>query len=261
VHITSEAPWDPNVLDHIPPIEWYKSQPQSLTLIEESSYDQHGECNESTRCVAKKDEKALDAETPTDDLNYNTSKETLTDTPIETSKSDMRAHLHNLIQDEIVPEHRVFFVGRHILKVDINHREAHLIRRSPREHPTTVNLSVRLGCSPRDHPPPVDCPVKPRARKKSAILIPPVRDAPVGTPIKTMDGNLLGQNKDLSPDDQAKTRTDYNNPAKINNHEMDLRLWMAAPCTKLKKVEATEYKKFFFGMPTKTFKKTFNTTM
>jgi hypothetical protein len=32
VHIPSEAPWDPKVLDHIPPIEWHKNQPQSLTI-------------------------------------------------------------------------------------------------------------------------------------------------------------------------------------------------------------------------------------
>jgi hypothetical protein len=59
VHITSEAPWDPKVLDHIPPIEWHNNQPQSLTLIKESPYDQHDEYKESTStpCVAKEDEK------------------------------------------------------------------------------------------------------------------------------------------------------------------------------------------------------------
>jgi hypothetical protein len=37
-------------------------------------------------------------------------------------------------------------------------------------------------------------------------------------------------------------------------------MWTAAPRTKLKKVDATMYKKFFLGMPTKTIEKTFDTT-
>jgi hypothetical protein len=70
IHITSEAPWDPKVLDHIPPIEWYKNQPQSLQLIEESPFDQHVEYKDSSPLVVKKEDKILDAETPTDDPNY-----------------------------------------------------------------------------------------------------------------------------------------------------------------------------------------------
>ena len=53
------------------------------------------------------------------------------------------------------------------------------------------------------------------------ILIPQDREAPVGVPIKTMDGNPLGQSNDLSPDDQVEVRTDCNNPAKVNDHDMD----------------------------------------
>jgi hypothetical protein len=173
---------------------------------------------------------------------------------IETSKSDMRVYLHNLVQDEIVPECGIFFAGRQILEVDIDYREAPLTRRTPRDP------SVKARHSPRDHPPPVNRPVKPRVRKKTDILVPPDRDAPAGVPIKTMDGNPLGQNKDLSPDDQVEKRTDYNNPAKVNDHKMDLRLWTASPRAKLKKVDATIYKKFFFGMPTKTIEKTFDAT-
>jgi hypothetical protein len=98
-HVTPEAPWDPKVLDHIPPIEWCKNQPQSLTLIEESLYNQHGVCKESTPRPTDKKERVLDAEKPINDLNCNTTKETLADTPIETSKSDMRVYPHNLIRD------------------------------------------------------------------------------------------------------------------------------------------------------------------
>jgi hypothetical protein len=181
-----------------------QNQPQSLTLIEESPFDQHGEYKESTPRVAKKDEKVLDAETPTDDPNYDAAKKKLGDPVIETSKSDMRPHLHNLVRDEIVPECGVFFPGRQILEVDIDHREAHPVRCSPREHPTSGGLSVKARCSPHDHLPSVDRPVKPRAQKKTAILIPLDRDAPFRAPIKTMDGNQLGMNKDLSPDDQAE---------------------------------------------------------
>jgi hypothetical protein len=112
----------------------------------------------------------------------------------------------------------------------------------------------------RDHPPPVVRPVRSRVKKKTDILTPPDRDAPTGVPMKTMDGNPLGQSKDLSPDDQGKKRTDYNNPAKVNDHDMDQHLWTAAPRTKLKKVDAALHKKFFLGMPTKTIEKMFDAT-
>ena len=140
VHIASEAPWDPKVLDHVPPIKRYKEQPQSLKLIEESLFDQHGECKESSSPVSEKEDKVLDAKTPTDDPNYG-------NTTIETSKSNMRAHLHNLVWDEIVPEHRIFFTGRQILEVDIDCREEQPTRCNPRG-PSTKNRR-----SPRDHPP------------------------------------------------------------------------------------------------------------
>jgi hypothetical protein len=97
VHITSETPWVPKVLDHIPPIKWCKMQPQSLTLIKESPYNQHGEYKESTPHVIKKDKKVFDAKTPTNNPTYDTYKETIADIPIEMSKSDMRTHPHNLV--------------------------------------------------------------------------------------------------------------------------------------------------------------------
>jgi hypothetical protein len=95
VHITSETPWDPKVLGHIPPIEWYKNQPQSVSLIKESPYNQHGNCKESTPHVAKKDERVFDAETPTDDPNYNASKETLGGISIGTS-SQTWEHIYTI---------------------------------------------------------------------------------------------------------------------------------------------------------------------
>ena len=115
--ITSDAPWDPKVLDYVPPIEWYKEQPQSLKLIEESIFDQHGEYKDSTTPDLTKEDQILDAETPTDDPNYKA--------PIETSKSDMWVCLHNLIRGETIPEYRTFFAGRQVLEIDIDHRVAH----------------------------------------------------------------------------------------------------------------------------------------
>ena len=52
---------------------------------------------------SEKEDKVLDAETPTDDPNY--------EAMIETSKSYMRAYLHNLIRDKTIPEYRIFFAG------------------------------------------------------------------------------------------------------------------------------------------------------
>ena len=204
VPITSEAPWDPKVLDHIPPFEWYKEQPQTLKLIKESIFDQHGKYKDS---VVPDSKWKTDAETPTDDPNYKAT--------IETSKSDMRAYLHNLIRDETIPEYRIFFARRQVLVVDIDYRVAHPNKRVQKDP------SIKTRCSPRDHPPPIDRPVKPRVRKKTNIMIPPDRDAPIGVPIKTMDGTPLGQSTELSPDDQVEVRMDYNNPAKVNDHDMD----------------------------------------
>ena len=121
VPITSDAPWDPKVLDHAPPIKWYKEQPQTLKLIEESIFDQHGECKDSITPDLTKEDQVLDAATPTDDPNY--------EAPLETSKSDMRVYLHNLIRGETIPEYRIFFAGRQVLEIDIDHREAHPNRR------------------------------------------------------------------------------------------------------------------------------------
>ena len=90
--ITSDAPWDPKVLDYIPPIEWYNEQVEALKLIEDSIFDQHGEYKDSLTPDLTKEDQILDAETPTDNPNYKA--------PIETSKSDMRVYLHNLSRVE-----------------------------------------------------------------------------------------------------------------------------------------------------------------
>ena len=121
VPITSDAPWDRKVLDYVPPIEWHKEQPQALKLIKESIFDQHREYKDSLNPDLTKEDKILDAETPTDDPNYKA--------PIETSKSDMRVYLHNLIRGETIPEYRIFFTGRQVLEIDIDHRVAHLNKR------------------------------------------------------------------------------------------------------------------------------------
>jgi hypothetical protein len=39
--ITSDAPWDPRILNLIPPDEWFSDQPKCLELIEESIFDEH----------------------------------------------------------------------------------------------------------------------------------------------------------------------------------------------------------------------------
>ena len=181
--ITSDAPWDPKVLDYTPPIKWYKEQPQSLKLIEESIFDQHGEYKDSTTPGPTKEDQILDVETPTDDPNYKA--------PIETSKLDMRVYLHNLIKGETIPEYRIFFAGRQVLEVDIDHRVAFPTKR------VHWDPSVKVRRSPRDHLAPIEHPVKPRVRKKTNILVPQDREAPVGVPIKTMDGNPLGQSNAL----------------------------------------------------------------
>ena len=48
------------------------------------------------------------------------------------------------------------------------------------------------------------------------------------TPIKTMDGNPLGQSGDIILDDQDTPRTDYNIPSKVNDHEVESRMWVTA---------------------------------
>jgi hypothetical protein len=63
---------------------------------------------------------------------------------IEMSKSDTRVHLHNLVQDEIVPECWIFFAGRQILEVDIDHIEAHPARRTPRDPLVKARHSPRV---------------------------------------------------------------------------------------------------------------------
>ena len=75
-----------------------------------------------------------------------------------------------------------------------------------------------------------------------------------------MDGNPLGQSGDISLDDQDTPRTDYNNPAKVNDHEVESRMWVSAPLTKQKKEDISKYEKFFCGLPKGTIEKTFEAT-
>jgi hypothetical protein len=75
-----------------------------------------------------------------------------------------------------------------------------------------------------------------------------------------MDGNPLGQSKDISLDDQDAPRTDYNNPAKVNDQEVESRMCVLAPLAKQKKEDISKYEKFFCGLPKETVKKTFDAT-
>jgi hypothetical protein len=92
------------------------------------------------------------------------------------------------------------------------------------------------------------------------IKILPVRDTLSRTSLKMMDGNPLDQNKDISPDDQDGTRTDYNNPSRENDHEVEYCLWTSAPHTRLQEVDTTKYNKLFFRIPKETIDKTFEAT-
>jgi hypothetical protein len=75
-----------------------------------------------------------------------------------------------------------------------------------------------------------------------------------------MDRNPFGQSRDISLEDQDTPRTDCNNPAKANDHEVESRMWVSAPLTKQKKEDISKYEKFFCGLPKGTIKKTFEAT-
>jgi hypothetical protein len=75
-----------------------------------------------------------------------------------------------------------------------------------------------------------------------------------------MDGNPLGQSRDVSLDDQDTPRTDYNNPSKAKDHEDESRMWVSALLTKQKKEDISKYKKFFCRLPRETIEKTFEAT-
>ena len=108
VTVTSDAPWDPRILDFDPPDEWFTNQPKCLELIEESIFDVHGGYKESLPTYPEDDaEKVMDAEVTDDDPNHIEGIDG--DAPmVEVSRATIKAHLHNTVQDEIVPAHRVF---------------------------------------------------------------------------------------------------------------------------------------------------------
>ena len=108
VTITSDVPWDPRVLNLIPPDKWFSDQPKCLELIEGSTFNEHGGHKESLPSAPEEDtEKVLDAEDTVDDPNHTRGN----DSPLEVSRATIKAHLHNLVHDEIVPEYRIFRVG------------------------------------------------------------------------------------------------------------------------------------------------------
>jgi hypothetical protein len=166
----------------------------------------------------------------------------------------MKVHLHNLMCDEIVPEYRIYRVGRHLHEVDIDYQEAcpATSRRSPRNHPPFSGRPAKCGTvrrSPRDHPSFLEQAAKHGTKKKCIQRVQPEPTIVSDTPIKTMDGNPLGQSRDISLDDQDRPRMDYNIPAKVNDHEVESRMWVSAPLTKQKKEDITKYEKFFCGLP------------
>ena len=146
VTITSDAPWDPRILDFDPPDEWFTNQPKCLELIEESIFDVHGGYKESLPVYPEDDaEKVMDAEVTDDDPNHIEDDDR--DAPmVEVSRASIKAYLHNIVQDEIVPAYRVFRVGRHLHEVDIDHRKGHPASREKSKwektpHPGHTTLS------------------------------------------------------------------------------------------------------------------------
>jgi hypothetical protein len=87
------------------------------------------------------------------------------------------------------------------------------------------------------------------AKKKRLRRVPPEPAVVSNTPIKMMDGNPLGQSRDLSLDDQDTPRTDYNNPSKANDHEVESRMWVSAPLTKQKKKTSLNTRNSFADYP------------
>ena len=217
VAITSDAPWDPRILDLTPPDEQFLDQPKCLELIEESTHYEHGTYKKSLTTYPKEDaEHVLDAEKTNDDPNYNQNGERLANSPIEVSRANIKVYLHNLVHDETAPEHRVFRVSRHLHKVDIDYQEAHpaTSRHSPRDHPSFAEQPAKRGTitgrrSPRDHPSSSERAAKCGTKKKRMQHVQPEPNMILDTPLKTMDGNPLRQGKDISPDDQDGSRTDY----------------------------------------------------
>ena len=257
VTITSDVPWDPRVLDLEPPDEWFSDQPKCLELIEESTFDEHGGYKESLPSAPEEGtEKILDAEDTTDDPNHD--KEN--DSPLGVSRAAIKAYLHNLVHGEIVPEYWVFRVGRHLHQIDIDFRNActnaHKVLPQAHTAPPALPMTPGPRRSPRDHPPPA--PHKPTKRRLCRVT--PEPTVVSDTPIKTMDGNPLGQSGDIILDDPDTPRTDYNNPSKVNDHKVESRMWVSAPFTKQKKEDISAPEKFFYGIPKDTIERTFKAT-
>ena len=195
----------------------------------------------------------MDAEVTDDDPNH--IKDDDKDAPmVEVSRASIKACLHNIVQDEIVPAYRVFRIGRHLHEVDIDHRKGHPASREKSKWEKPPVQGTRR--SPRDHPQPLPQEAK-KKRLRRVIVEPTVI---TDTPIKTMDGNPLGLDKTVGLHDQDPPRTDYNNPAKVNDHEVESRMWVIAPMIKPKKEDITRYEKFFCGLPRETIEKTFEAT-
>jgi hypothetical protein len=114
--------------------------------------------------------------------------------------------------------------------------------------------------SPRDHPSSSEQAAEHGTKKKRMQRVQPEPTIVSDTLLKTMDSNPLGQDKDISPDDQDGSRMDHNNPAKVNDPEVKSRMWVSAPHTKQKKEDITKHKRFFCGLPKETIEKTFEAT-
>jgi hypothetical protein len=136
-------------------------------------------------------------------------------------------------------------MGRQLHEVDMDHQEA---------------CPITSRCSPRNHPSSLEQPAKCRTKKKRMRGVQPEPTMVSDTPLKKMGGNPLGQNGDVCPDDPDGSRTDCNNPSKVNDHKVESRMWVSALHTKRKKEDTSMYTKFFCGLPKETINRTFEAT-
>jgi hypothetical protein len=236
IHLTSLHHWDPSVLDMDVPPEWYQTQVDNNEYFRNSLYDENGEYRDGRNYL-----------TPPND-NVGEVEVNKTSTPKAVTSYGIRAHLAEIIKDELDDEFMVFQADgttyEHIDHTARMYEVNKMRRRSPRNHAGTDATQPKLTSKKKELPSDAVEHAKsdqsPSQPKSSTV-------APEG----------------FRSDEGQELRTDYNNPAKTDAtaEEKDERRGSHGPrYLRPTKRNYEEYARFFPGIGLENIKATFEAT-
>ena len=122
VHITADVLWNPKVLDNIVPDEWYATTSSSMSLIDDSPFNEHGQPHDgdtgSDDGEIHPDYDEVESQRkPTKGVfvEVNLTKTEVVDKSREVNRVMVKNYLHSMVESKLVPQ-----VFQHMVKGQVN---------------------------------------------------------------------------------------------------------------------------------------------